>query len=268
MSIEGFWPDGYRAAACVTVNFDGESVEQRSMPDQPLWGRSSFGRYGAQAGAQRILDALARHEVRATVFIAAWDAERYPEVMERIANDGHEAAGRGYAYEDFSALDATEQDAILARGEAVFHRVFGRAPLGWRAPDGLMTGETRTILARRGYLYDSSFCDDDVPYLVPIDGSQPLVELPHFPQASDRPYYRVRRPPEAVASAWGQELSAVYQDGGLFNLAVHPRGGYGSGRPVRVRAVESILRELLEYPRLWVATCDEIARWRREQPEE
>jgi peptidoglycan-N-acetylglucosamine deacetylase len=264
MSITGFWPDGYQAAATVTVNFDAESVEQRTMPNQPLWGRMAFGRYGAQAGVQRILDTLQSYGIRATFFIPSWDAERYPDVMRRIQDAGHEVAGRGHAYEDFSELSAGEQDGVLARGEAIFEQVFGRRPVGWRAPDGLMTNDTRTILARRDYLYDSSFCDDDVPYLVPGEGVAPLVELPFFPQASDRPYYSVRRSPDIVKSALRQELSAVYQAGGLFNLALRPRGDYGSGRGVRIRAVEAIVQELVEYPRLWVATCEEIATWRRE----
>ncbi|HUG13468.1 MAG TPA: polysaccharide deacetylase family protein, partial [Thermomicrobiales bacterium] len=98
------WPDGYQAAVTITVNFDGESVEQRTLPGQPLWGRLSYGRYGAQVGVYRILEALARYDVKATFFIPGFDAERYPEAMEAIAGAGHEVAGRGYAYEDFSAL--------------------------------------------------------------------------------------------------------------------------------------------------------------------
>jgi peptidoglycan-N-acetylglucosamine deacetylase len=268
MSASGFWPNGSQAAATVTVNFDGESIEQRTMPGQPLWGRMSFGRYGAQAGVGRILDALDRYRVRATFFIPAWDAERYPDVMAQIASGGHEIAGRGYAYEDFSALEPDAQSDVLGRSEDVFQRVFDRKPVGWRAPDGLMTSATRELLAQRGYLYDSSYCDDDLPYLVQGARGESLVELPHFPQASDRPYYTVRRAPDSVASAWRQELSAVYQAGALFNLALHPRGDYGSGRPSRAVAVDAILRELREYPRVWIATCEEIARWRLRAPEE
>jgi peptidoglycan-N-acetylglucosamine deacetylase len=185
--------------------------------------------------------------------------------MRQIADAGHEVAGRGHAYEDFSQLSADEQDGVLARGEAIFEQMFGSRPAGWRAPDGLMTNDTRAILARRGYLYDSSFCDDDIPYLVSGESGPPLIELPFFPQASDRPYYTVRRSPDIVRWALRQELSAVYQAGGLFNLALHPRGDYGSGRGVRIRAVEAILQDLREYPRLWIATCEEIAAWRRER---
>jgi peptidoglycan-N-acetylglucosamine deacetylase len=261
----GYWPEPFQAAATITVNLDGESVEQRAMPGQPLWGRMSYGRYGVQAGVHRILDTLARYGVKATFFIPAFDAERDPALMEQIVSAGHEVAGRGYAYEDFSELSLADQEAALEQSENLFQSVFGSKPLGWRAPDLMMTSDTRKLLLKRGYLYDSSYCDDDVPYLVSGDNGATMVELPHFPQASDRPYYTVRRSPETVRWAWEQELAAVYQDGGLFNLAVHPRGDYGSGRGVRIPAFEQTIQQILDLPRLWLGTCQEIAEWKKAQ---
>jgi peptidoglycan/xylan/chitin deacetylase (PgdA/CDA1 family) len=262
MSAEtGFWPGGAQAAVAITVNFTGESVERRTMPDGPLWGRYSYGRYGAQVGVQRLLDVFAEYGVRATFFISAWDVENHPEAMASIAAAGHEVAGHGFLYEDFSKLDVDAQRAVLERSEEVFRRVFGAAPAGWRAPEGLMTRATRPLLAERGYLYDSSFCDDDVPYLVSDDSGRRLVELPVFASASDRYYYLLRRSPESVLRGWREDLEAIYGVGGLFNLTLHPRGDYGSGRGVRIRSVAALLHQLAETPRLWRATCGEIADW-------
>src|SRR5690606_24328574 len=149
------------------VNLDAESVEHATTP-LPLWGRMSHGRYGAQAGTKNLLKVLERHGVRATFFIGAWDALRYPALMEEIAAAGHEIAAHGYLHEDFSTLSAQQQRDILAKSEAVLEQVFGERPRGFRAPDRLMTSETRNILAERGYLYDSSYSDDDVPYAVHV----------------------------------------------------------------------------------------------------
>ena len=124
-----------------------------------------------------------------------------------------------------------------------------------------LSGRTRALLAERGYLYDSSFCDDDVPYVVTDERGRRLVELPHFSTASDRPYYQAHRPPSVVAEAWREELSAVHEAGGLFNLTIHPRGDWGSGRGVRVRAVEETLQAIRETPNLWLTTCGELTRW-------
>jgi peptidoglycan/xylan/chitin deacetylase (PgdA/CDA1 family) len=259
-----FWPKGAQCAVTITVNFAGESVEQSVLPGQPLWGRYSYGRYGAQVGIGRLLDALAHHDVRATFFIPGWDVERYPEVMRRIAEAGHEPAAMGYAHENFSALPVDRQDQVLARTETAFQHAFGVRPQGWRAPEGLMSLETRGILAARGYRYDSSYNDDDLPYVVELDGKR-IAELPVFWSSSDRYYYASFRSPEIVAAALVEEFHAMYAAGGLCNLILHPRGDYGSGRAVRVAAVEHILQRIREYPRVWLATCAEVAQWTLER---
>lgn len=271
------WPKGYQSAAVITVNFDGESFEQPLLPGEPLWGRYGYGRYSAQVGVYRVLDVFERYAVRATFFVAGWDVERYPAVMEAIAKAGHELAGRGYANENFATLTPEEQHEVLAISEETFLRAFGSKPTGWRGPSGLlgvndpgqrlpipgslMSNATRPILAERGYRYDSSFCDDDLPYVVENGAGPRLVELPHFPTASDRTYYEHHRMPWVVSEAWRDELSAVHEAGGLFNLAISPRGDWGSGRKVRIRAVEELLQALHETPQVWVTTCGEVAEW-------
>lgn len=255
------WPDTFQSAAVVTVNFHGESVDHRDLPGQALWGRSSYGRYGAQIGIQRLLTVFAKHSVRATVFIGGSDTERYPDVARAIVDGGHEIAGHGYAHEDFSHLSPEEQSAILTLSESAFQRAFGQRPAGWRAPEGLMSAATRGLLAARGYRYDSSFCDDDVPYLVTDLDDNQLAELPVFGSAGDRTYYAARRPPAIVSRAWHEELAAVHEVGGLFNLQLHPRGDYGSGRAVRIRAVDEILTTLRSTHGIWLATCAEVAEW-------
>lgn len=266
MSVPRVWPEGYQCAATITVDFDGESVEARSM-DLPLWGRNSYGRYGAQVGLQRLLALFQRFGVTATFFIPGWDAERYPAAMEAIATAGHEVAGHGYLHEDFSALTRDQQAEALERSEAALERVFGRKPSGWRAPDGLMTTETRSLLASRGYRYDSSYNDDDVPYVVSDQQGNRLVELPVHEPSSDRYYYSKYRMPDVVAAGLREELSATYEVGGLFNLVLHPRGDYGSGRGSRIRAVAAVLQSIREYPGIWVATCGQVADWMLERTE-
>ena len=46
--------------------------------------------------------------------------------------------------------------------------------------------------------------------------------------------------------------------GGLFNLTNHP---FVSGRPSRAAALEGLIRHAQAIDGLWIATCDEVARW-------
>jgi peptidoglycan/xylan/chitin deacetylase (PgdA/CDA1 family) len=175
---------------------------------------------------------------------------------------GHEVAGHGYLHEDFSALTPDEQTAIFARSEETFSAAFGHKPVGFRAPERLMSAETRQLLVMRGYRYDSSYSDDDVPYLVIGQHSrQTLVELPTQEVWSDKAYYEKHRTPVVVQAAFVDEFEACYAAGALFTLVAHLRGDYGSGRGLRVRALEPVLQALREQPRLWLATCGQIADW-------
>jgi peptidoglycan/xylan/chitin deacetylase (PgdA/CDA1 family) len=255
------WPDGAQAAASITVNFDAESVDRAAMP-MPLWGRYSHGRYGAQLGARNLLALFARYDVRATFFIGGWDVERYPALMQDIVAAGHEVAGHGYLHEDFSALTPDDQTAILVMSEETFSATFGHKPMGFRAPERLMSAETRQLLAARGYRYDSGYSDDDLPYLVAgEDGRLALVELPVQEVWADKAYYEKHRTPAAVQAAFVDEFESCYAAGAVFTLSLHPRGDSGSGRGLRVRALELVLQSLREQPRLWLATCGEMADW-------
>ncbi|HEY7293492.1 MAG TPA: polysaccharide deacetylase family protein [Dehalococcoidia bacterium] len=265
MTVTDFWPRGIQAGAAITVDLEAESVDHRESA-LPLWGRRSHGRYAAQSGAFNLLAIFERLGVRATFFINGWDALRYPTLMERIASAGHEVAASGYLHEDFSGLTVEQQHGVLEKTEAAFASVFGSRPAGFRAPDRLMTGETRAVLAARGYAYDSGYSDDDIPYLVErIEAgaaqSRSLVEIPVQEPYSDRCYYEAHRTPQVVRSALADLFDAAYDEGALFTLMISPRGDVGSGRGVRARMVESVIQRMQERPYLWLTTCADLADW-------
>lgn len=254
------WPDGKQAAVTVTVNLDAESLDLAQAGALPLWGRMSHGRYGAQAGAYNLIELFKRYDLKATFFIGAWDAERYPDLMEAIAAAGHEVAGHGYCHEDFSKLSVEQQEEILDKSEGIFQSIFGQKPVGFRAPDRLMSKDTRDLLIKRGYLYDSGYADDDRPYVATgSNGEGQIVELPCHDPWSDRMFYERHRPPYVVADALADEFIGTYAIGGLYNLMIHPRGDVGSGRASRVRALDQVLKTIHMYPHVLIGTCRDIA---------
>src|SRR4051794_22426377 len=51
-----------------------------------------------ERNTQLILDLFGDADVRATFFTLGWIAERHPELIRRIARDGHEVASHGYSH--------------------------------------------------------------------------------------------------------------------------------------------------------------------------
>jgi polysaccharide deacetylase family protein (PEP-CTERM system associated) len=107
----------------------------------------------------RILEILANHGTKATFFTLGWIAERYPNLIREIVQEGHELASHGYGHE--RASDQTEgaffSDIHLAK--VLLEDLSGREVLGYRAPSfSIGTGNLWAFdcLARAGYRYSSS----------------------------------------------------------------------------------------------------------------
>lgn len=106
-----------------------------------------------------VLEMLARHETKATFFTLGWIAERYPQLVRQIVQEGHELASHGYGHE--RASDQTEEvffaDVHLAK--IILEDLTGSKVIGYRAPSfSIGTGNLWAFdcLARAGYRYSSS----------------------------------------------------------------------------------------------------------------
>ncbi|MBI4190338.1 MAG: polysaccharide deacetylase family protein [Betaproteobacteria bacterium] len=254
------WPQGKTCGVLVTVNFDAESVDLHEVARENLYGRFSYGRYGMRAGIWRLLDVLRGQGVRTTFFVPALDAESNPRQIEAVLRDGHEIAARGYAFEDHSQLGDKER-SILERAHIALGKISGKAPLGWRAPHGLLSPATLNHLSELGYLYDSSFQDDDYPYVMRCASGREIVELPSFQMLDDSTLYAPRHSTSRVLKTWREEFDAMHEAGSLINLTLHARGEYGSGRAVRAAVVDEFLAYIKQRNGVFFMTCAEMAAW-------
>jgi polysaccharide deacetylase family protein (PEP-CTERM system associated) len=108
---------------------------------------------------ERILEMLAGRQTKATFFTLGWIAERYPQLVRSIVDEGHELASHGYGHERVGDLNEAEFSADIERAKRVLEDLSGTAVLGYRAPS-FSIGATNLwafdCLARAGYRYSSS----------------------------------------------------------------------------------------------------------------
>ena len=237
------WPGDTRCAVFVSVNFDAEAFDLKSTTEDRLFGRFSYGRYGVRAGLPRLLAMLGRRGIAATVFVTASDANRHPDAIRAIRDAGHEIASRGADLAPLPSLGEREREALL-QGRDALARITGKAPTGFRAAGGELGPDTLRLLAELGFAYDSSFQDDDHPYVfAPMPASR-LVELPTVSALDDSLAFSARHTHARVMKIWREEFESLYRENCLVPLTLHLRGDIGSTRAARIAALEELLVEI------------------------
>ncbi|MGZ3549711.1 MAG: polysaccharide deacetylase family protein [Vulcanimicrobiaceae bacterium] len=107
----------------------------------------------------RILELLDDLRLRITFFIVGQDAalEGNREVLASISHNGHEIGNHSFHHEPWLHLrSADEVDRELRDAEHAIEAATGQHPCGFRGPGFTRSNAIRSILARRGYIYDAS----------------------------------------------------------------------------------------------------------------
>ena len=265
------WPNGNTGAVALTFDVDARSVMLSADPAAASRASlMSHQDYGPLVGVPRLLALLRDYGVRATFFVPGATAEHYPGLLAAIADGGHEVGHHGYLHESLVGADEATEREYLERGLDALDRVAGVRPSGYRAPWWEATAQTRPLLAKYGFAYDSSFFDADAPYQAPdCDGH--VVEIPVCWALDDWERYafwpgvtgdgRIDRP-SAVAEAWWEEIQAIQAIGGIAVLTMHP---FLSGRPARAAALRDLIERCLATPDLWLTSLEDVVRWYRDR---
>lgn len=231
------------STVCLSFDFDAMSVWfgfERTTPAM-----LNRGEYGARVGVPRILDFLARRDIRATFFVPGHTVESFPEQTRAILERGHEIAHHSYAHIDPSQQSAEEERADMERALAVLERI-GVRPLGYRSPSLDLSGVTLELVEEHGFLYDSSLMTDDFRPFHPrigdrVSSHEPLVrgrestlwELPTCFELDDWPHFQFNfdpprhglASPGGVLEIWRGELEWMHAsvDDGVMTVCMHPQ---------------------------------------------
>ena len=260
------WPNGARVAVALTFDVDNEAL----FRTRPLPVPMSQGEYGATTGLPRILELLDRQRVPASFFIPAMSLMLHPEMVPEIRKSGrHEIGVHGWVHESLTSVGGPEEEQkLLNQSIEYLTKALGQRPVGYRAPSWIWTPDTPGLVAKAGFLYDSSLMAMDQPYEVLANGkSTGLIELPISWIADDFPYYGENGDgslpsPDAVFQIYKAEFDTAYRDKTLFILTNHPHiSGHGS----RVEQIDKLITYIKTKPGIWFATLEQIAKYIKEQ---
>ncbi len=112
-----------------------------------------------ERNVERLLRLLADHDVHGTFFTLGWIAERYPELIKRIVDAGHELASHGYNHTRVDQQSPDEFRLDTRKTKQILEDLGGVEVRGYRAASFSVSDKTPwafKILADEGYRYSSS----------------------------------------------------------------------------------------------------------------
>lgn len=259
------WKNGARCAVAISFDSDHETAELREGGTSI--GRLSSGERSSRVGVPRILAVLERYDVKATFFVPAVAALLHEEEQRRIVAEGHEIGIHGWIHERNSLLPFDVERDLMMRSADTLERITGVRPAGMRTPSWDFSPDTLRIEQEMGLLYDSSLMADEDCYELLFHGEATgIVEVPVEWVRDDAVYFGMHRlqslrpytSPADVFDIFRREFDAAYEEGGLFQLTLHPHmTGYRS----RIWILEEIVRHARSKPDVWFAPHREIAQW-------
>ena len=158
-----------------------------------------------------IMQLLDESDASATFFTLGWIAERYPQVVRRIVDNGHELASHGYGHERVSDLTPESFRSDITRAKHLLEDLGGVAVRGYRAPSFSINQNNWWAveeLENAGYVYSSSI------YPVKHD-HYGMPDAPRFPNRPNGADGILELPPTTLALL-GRNLPAA--GGGWFRL--------------------------------------------------
>ncbi len=76
-------------------------------------------------GARKLLDILARFNVRATFFVLGYTAEQHPDIVRSVRDAGHEIATHGYGHQRITEQSPAQFEEDLTRSLEVISSIAG-----------------------------------------------------------------------------------------------------------------------------------------------
>ncbi|MCK8516820.1 DUF3473 domain-containing protein [Methylonatrum kenyense] len=192
-----------------------------------------------ERNTDRLLELFAEHGASATFFVLGWIAERYPGLVLRIRDAGHEIASHGYSHQLVYTQSPATFRQETARSKELLEDILGTPITGYRAASYSITPASRwalDILVELGFSWDSSLFpirhdvygmpgSPELPYRLQTPNGGELVEFPlstlrlfgqRLPIAGGG-YFRLF---PYWFSQWG--LDRINRNGNPFIFYLHP----------------------------------------------
>jgi allantoinase len=263
------WPNGKGVAVWVCIDLEWFPITPEDKPfrapghmqtPHPDYRHYTSREYGTRVGFYRLLDALAKANVVASVAVNGAIAERYPQVIADIVAAGHEIIAHSTDMNGTIAtgLDEADERALIQQSLDALEKASGARPRGWLSIARSQSWNTVRLLKEARLDYTCDWVNDELPWR--FDNG--LINLPLNHELSDRQIITTQ---QHSAESYAQQMTDAFdwlsreakQSGGgrLLPLNVTP---YILGLPYRIEAFERLIADLAARPDAWFARGGQI----------
>ena len=278
------WPNGARLAINFVMNYeegsepsigDGEDFTEVGHTEAAGRNQGVKGRdlaaegmfeYGSRVGFWRLIRLFRERGLPMTVFGCALALERNKPAADAIRASGFDVCSHGWRWIKHYDLSEAEEREHIRMAIASLKASVGERPLGWYCRYGPGINTRRLLVHEGGFLYDSDYYGDELPFWKTVSGRPHLI-VPYSLTNNDGKFGEL-----GTADQWfafiRDAFDMLYREGAtqpkMMSVGLHMRL---IGHPARAVGLERLLDHVMKHDGVWVARRLEIARhWAATHP--
>ena len=132
---------------------------------------------------EMILDLFEKYDVKATFFVLGYIAEKFPDMIKKISELGHEISSHGYAHIDLRKVTRKQFEDDFFKSITILEQITGKKVEGFRAPFFSINKNNYWVfeILSKHISYDSSI----FPVKTPLYGIPNAPRFIYKPSLSD-----------------------------------------------------------------------------------
>lgn len=273
---KSYWPNGAQLVISVSMQFEtGGQPEGAESPfsgnplpkGNPDLAADSWYRYGANEGIYRMLDLWKKHDIKVTSHVVGAAAIRYPEVAKAIANQGHEIAAHGIAWDNQWNKNYADELDFVKKGVDTVAAITGQKAVGYNANWLRRSPNTLKVLQELGFLYHIDDLSRDEPFITKVNGKN-FVVMPYTLRNNDIVNIEGKKwSPDQFLAQLKLEFDQLYAEGAtkrrMMSVSLHDRIG---GSPAIVKVMDEFITYAKSKPGVVFMRKDAIAKMVQNDP--
>lgn len=248
------WPGEARVAVWVIPNIEHFHIDVPGpLPDIRNHSRRD---YGNRVGVWRLMETMAKHDVKGTVALNGEVGKYYPRIMEEAVKLDWELMGHGLTNSRLlTQMERDEEKRCIGEVKSIIEG-YGKTMHGWLGPGLGETSDTLDFLKQAGCSYVADWVNDDLPYAM----KNGLYSIPYSIELNDMPLFNMPSIGndeflKRICDAFDTLYEEGAKGGRVMGLALHP---FLIGTPSRIRVLDKALAYMRAHEKVWFARGAEI----------